>query len=208
VTVYKPSNLVKGLIYANEHPDERVVILADEYDVLPNDVKTKLNSLLAPPYVLNVKGGTIDEIQMPLNCVFVAISNTAGHGGNDMYPDRQLVDISTMDRFEFNIRATFDESVALKIARNDANLVKFLLDWNKSVLDAAQPRFVASYRTIEHAQKNLLAGFSKEEFMPVLTRMGTESEVRQFYEGLEDKRNGWAMALHKYVDSLPKGADF
>ena len=204
VTEFTPSTLVRALLYALEHPDKFVVIIQDEYDCLPNDVKTKLNSLLAPPFVLNVKGGVIDEIPMGPNVVFVAISNTAGHGGDELYPDRQLVDLSTMDRFYFNLVATFEEKTALKIAKGDEAFVSFLMDYNNSVAKSGQERFRASYRTIEAALANMEVGFSKVDFMPTLTKMATEQECAQLYEGLENKRGGWPQALKKYIDLLPK----
>ena len=202
ITEFAPSELVRGLMYAQEHPDRRVVILQDEYDCLPNDVKTKLNSLLAPPFVLSVKGGTVGDIPMGPNVVFVAISNTAGHGGDEVYPDRQLVDMSTMDRFFFNITATFEQDVALKIADGDVDLVNFILDYNRSVDKARQDRFKASYRTIESAIANRIAGFSREDFMPTLTKLATEMEVAQLYEGLDKKTGKWPIALHRYLKSL------
>ena len=204
-TVFKPSKLVQGLRYANEHPDERVILVQDEFDVMPNPVKAPLFSLLNHPYVLEVDG---EDIYMPMNCVFIAISNTAGHGGNDMHPDRELVDVAALDRFDFYVLAGFEHETALQIAKNDQALVDFLEDWNNSVYECGNLRYLATYRSIEHARKTMLAGHPLTKFVPTLTKGGSEGDMRQIYEGLKNHRGKYPQAVKAYLDNIPREACF
>ena len=204
-TVFKPSKLVQGLRYANEHPDERVILVQDEFDVMPNPVKAPLFSLLNHPYVLEVDG---EDIYMPMNCVFIAISNTAGHGGNDMHPDRELVDVAALDRFDFYVLAGFEHETALQIAKNDVALVDFLEDWNNSVYESGNLRYLATYRSIEHAYKTQKAGHPLTKFVPTLTKGGSEADARQIYEGLKNHRGKYPQAVKAYLDNIPREACF
>lgn len=89
----------------------------------------------------------------------IAADNSMGRGGDKKYSARYKLDVSTLDRYTF-VEVVYTEAHDLRMANNDANLVKFIKDVRKA-LDEANTTYLATPRA-----SKAIVGFMAMEMSP------------------------------------------
>lgn len=114
----------------------------DEMDACVPDVLVGINGVLANKY-FDFPGETV-KLHPDFRCI--AAGNTIGHGGNEVYTGRYVIDRSTMDRFEV-IRIDYSPAIDEAIADGDQELLDFANSLRKA---SAETNIVIlmSYRSL------------------------------------------------------------
>jgi len=128
--------------------DEECMFFLDELDASISEVLVLLNAAIANGYFEFPTG----KVTMDLNKLhIVAAGNTIGHGADDLYTGRQVIDASSLDRF-MPIEFDYCRDIELKITKGNVELVDFIHDLRKTT-DNLGIRAVFSYRCMIMATK-------------------------------------------------------
>lgn len=121
--------------------DEECMFFLDELDASISEVLVLLNAAIANGYFEFPTG----KVTMDLNKLhIVAAGNTIGHGADDLYTGRQVIDASSLDRF-MPIEFDYCRDIELKITKGNIELVDFIHDLRKTT-EGLGIRAVFSYR--------------------------------------------------------------
>lgn len=197
---YHPSPLVSAIWYAQEHPDQLVVILIDELDMCPPDTSGVLFPLFASRELETIQTG---KLKCPKNVVLFAAMNTMGDGPSDDFVGRTPVDKAMLDRFAFIYNAEFEEDTARRICKDWA-LVDLILDWNQSCKEAILTKSILSYRHMDSFTMALEAGFSLEFAVGKIVNGQTRGNLETIYEGMKDHYSKYSKILRKAIDAIPE----
>ncbi len=129
------------------------VVCFDELDAGDRDVVVKLNGLLDAP------GATFESgyVKKSPNFIFVGTGNTNGGGADNMYTARDVIDISTLNRFDCHIKCDYDEAVDLAMCGGDKNKFDFARRCRNAITDCGI-RAVLGYRNERSFTRALQAG--------------------------------------------------
>lgn len=120
------------------------VYMLDEFDASDENAAIVLNSLLANGYITFTGGG---RVECHKDFHVIACGNTIGRGPKDEYTGRNCLDAATLDRFAA-IELTYDESIELLRAGGDQELVNFIHEVRRAVLETGVSLLV-TLRAIE-----------------------------------------------------------
>lgn len=197
---YLASPMVEAIWYAQEHPDQLVVILYDELDMTPADVSGVLFSLFASRDLENLMTG---KVNCPKNLALFAAMNTMGDGANDDFAGRTPVDKAMLDRFAFPYCAMFEEATARRLCKDD-DLVDLILDWNQSCVSSGLTKAVLSYRTMNGFKMAKKAGFSLRYAIGKITMGQTRDTLDTIWSGMAGNKNRkYWQVLKTAIEAVP-----
>ena len=197
---YLASPMVEAIWYAQEHPDQLVVILYDELDMTPADVSGVLFSLFASRDLENLMTG---KVNCPKNLALFAAMNTMGDGANDDFAGRTPVDKAMLDRFAFPYCAMFEEATARRLCKDD-DLVDLILDWNQSCIASGLTKAILSYRTMNGFKMAKKAGFSLKYAIGKITMGQTRDTLDTIWSGMAGNKNRkYWQVLKTAIEAVP-----
>ena len=147
----------------------------------------------------------IGQVHIHEDCMFIASDNTFGEGGNEMY-SAETQDISLMSRFPEKLTAQWSDKIAKKICPYEA-WVKFMKDWNQSVMKAGMPRHQKFYRELAYisvkmkrAEKFDVSIYNPKAILKANFTDGlTHDELTTIFDGLKDKTSELAATLQAVI---------
>lgn len=163
----------------------------DEMDACVPDVLVGINGVLANKY-FDFPGETV-KLHPDFRCI--AAGNTIGHGGNEIYTGRYVIDRSTMDRFEV-IRIDYSPAIDEAIADGDQELLEFANSLRKA---SAETNIVIlmSYRSLssiielkeyfplhEVMEYSIIKGMAADD-MTMLLRNMTVPNSNQYFKAFK-----------------------
>lgn len=198
---YHASPMIEAIWYAQQHPDQMVVILFDELDMTPADTSGVLYSLFASRDLETLLTGKVD---CPKNLVLFAAMNTFGDGANDDFAGRTPVDKAMLDRFAFPFVAEFEEKVARRICK-DSDFVDLVLDWNQACMESGMTKAVLSYRAINGFRMALDAGFPLNYALGKIVMGQTRDALDTIWDCMKGNRNRkyWKL-LKECIQAVPE----
>lgn len=197
--VYHASPMIEAIWYAQQHPDQLVVIMLDELDMCPADTSGVLFPLFASRELETLHTGKID---CPKNITLVAAMNTMGDGANDDFAGRTPVDKAMLDRFAFPYCAMFEEATARRLC-NDDRLVNLILDWNQACISTHLTKAVLSYRTLNAFRMALNAGFDLEYAVGKIVMGQTRDTLDTIWNAMRDHRSKYPLILKDCIEAVP-----
>lgn len=191
-----------GFIDANGHYHETQfykaftgggVFMLDEIDASTPEVLVILNAAIANRY-FDFPTGRFTAHE---NFRLVAAGNTYGTGADIEYTGRYQLDAASLDRFAI-IEIDYDQNIEEVIAGGDKELVLFIRDVRKAILDA-KIKFIVSYRAIDRLSK-LKNIFSKEEAIKIALIRGMDREdVQIIARNMPNSNNDYLREFKKTI---------
>jgi len=138
--------LVKTSFY--KAATEGGIFLFDEASTTSAEVQVAFNNMLANLVYNFPKEGMVNAHK---DFHIIAADNTTGRGGNKTYSARFCIDASTLDRY-ICLAIDYTDKHDMKMADNDAELVKFIKDMRRAIYEAG-----LSYTASPRASKSIKA---------------------------------------------------
>lgn len=160
-----------GLVDAYENGGLAVL---DEFDALPSGAAIVLNSMLANERV-TLPDNSVVERHPDFMCV--AIGNTFGTGGDDLYTSRGVLDAATLDRFTGR-NFTIDYSPSIEAALCPDRTLRETIQGYRSAMQREGVRRIISMRALATAYQQTVAGFSHDEVVALLFMPWSEDDRR------------------------------
>lgn len=132
---YHETNFYKAFVYGG-------LFFLDEMDSCASEVLVGLNGALANGYY-DFPNGTERAHE---NFRVIGAGNTIGRGGDLQYTGRQVLDLSTLDRF-WGVKVDYSITIDKAVSNNDMELVEFAQAMRKTS-EEMEVHILLSYRSI------------------------------------------------------------
>jgi hypothetical protein len=190
---YHSTPVRDALDYANQHLDENVILMLDEFDTSSSEVATLANSLLANRY-MNFADGKC--IHAPKNVKFICGANTFGTGADALYVSRNVLDAATLDRF-IVVKMNYDKNLESHLCPNDS-LKSFIYDIRKSA-KKNHINAVFGMRCLTNAYDMFVNDIPMEDIVQDAIIKGLGEDDIKIIKNDLDSSNEWYKAF-KFVD--------
>lgn len=178
---------------------EDCMLLIEEMDRSMPEALIPLNAMLANGVMdVPVRG----VITVSPDCRIIATANTSGTGANEEYGTANKLDASTLDRFVV-VHMDYEHDIDVACAGGDLTLVKFIEDWRHACDANMFTSCIVSYRGVSNIAK-LIKKYDVDTVLKIAlikSAIGVD-ELRVIYSSLEDKRNKFAMSVHRILDEM------
>lgn len=148
--IYQKSNFYNACKSAIDNG--KAIYMIDEIDASASEVLVLMNSAIANGYFTFPNGETL---RFDNKLCFVSGANTFGHGANNIYSGRCVIDGATLDRF-VTIKMNYDKRVEEHLCK-DTELLEFIRALRQVAIDN-DINYIFGMRTLKNSYALLLNG--------------------------------------------------